>query len=553
MTDKAFETTPPEVLNYISKFVYKARGSMIDPCAGDGGALRFLAEEWNVSRYAIEQDDELYNKMQKRDPTRPVKAFNEHASGVYARGFMIAYVFPPPQTSSAQAVKWLEWTTESLTPEGIGIFRLHKRALHNPDFMVAVLTYFKDIQVFQDPEGLSVSAGLFIMAARTHEPGDRATPDLEALQKFAEKVEHAIPIGQGRIRTVKSPYYSVSFQFRIRGLEWEDVVEEIYEHSWPRLEVPFSRVSANFSSNLRHWRKAIEDGENPLHDLDKIPCEYASVNHDASVWCDALAAVDRGIYVLSLIGRRVHIEIVERGLKASAFISVGARKGKLIGGGSNWQENYHHIMLKLPSGGFHSVWFYRNATAKPHTTRDPLFAPLNDTVAAQMMANITGLPIPPEWADLIISKKFRVDKQTVYRVDGTFFHIFREATMKDLTVLARNDELPEPKKRQPEILRPIMPPSTGIWAQLAMQEFVNDIPLKDGIIMHSSPIELIDTEVGEALDQRIEVTEIIRKDAITVAVFHYKDSGLFRAGDWEVYQTETADQFDSEEDEDDNG
>jgi hypothetical protein len=88
-----------------------------------------------------------------------------------------------------------------------------------------------------------------------------------------------------------------------------------------------------------------------------------------------------------------------------------------------------------------------------------------------------------------------------------------------------------------------------------MQEFVNDIPLPGGIVMHAKPVEIEDTEVGEALDKRVEVTTILRKDAVRVAVFHYLNNGTHMAGDWEIFQTETAedmeDEFDEDEEDDD--
>lgn len=434
------------------------------------------------------------------------------------------------------------------------MLRLPMRRMQNPDLLSTLAFKYDQVSFYKDPEGLSdVSPDLVTVAARLMDKKDRDLPTVERLQEIARQLEICPVLSKSALRSIQGAQRSsLHFAFRIKGLEWEDVYKEVYEVSWPRLGVPFAREFGTISANLIQYQDDREKKKDTDHTNYSV--EQAHVTRDSLVWCDLMATHKKGILALSMVGRRVHIENTERGLKASGMINVGrSLRGKLIGGGSQWQDNYHRIMMKLPGGAFHCVWFHRNATAEPIDDSIPLLLPTQEAVAAKMIANLTGLPVVKEWVAEVkrpLSTAWRdVSK---FRVQGDIYHVNPESVMGVMSRAARDGLLPEPGDAQPEVLRPIMTPSSGIWAQLAMQEFVNDVPMKDnGIIMHSTPIELLDTEVSESLDDKIEVTNILRRDAVRISVFHYKMSNGFSPGDWEVYQSETADMLEEEEDDDD--
>lgn len=540
-TKQVYEPTPLPALKHIARFVNDGYGSMLDPCAGNGDALSYLSGEWALSRYGIEPNSLLYHEMVRQND--PAGSLNEYASAVFARSFMVIYTFPPTDLTAERAIQWLEWIRDAAGPQGICIWRLPKRIVLNPDWIKAFDMWFEDTEFYLDPPGLqNVTPDLFNIRSKRSEKSQWIY-SAASIQQMVKRIEEAVGIDVAKYSPWR--YYSTSakFAFRLRGVEWEDVVTEVYDWSWPRLWIPFAKEYVCFSDNAATWARAKKEGFDPLTQLRSPYVGY--VNRDAEVWVDCFAAQDRNLYMVSMIGRKKNIQIIEHGLKASAFMQIGNSKTKLEGGGTNWQERYVSVMHKLPSGAFHCVWFHKNATGKPLTDRIPILMPHNSVVQAQMLSGVTGLPIVAEWVDEIMVGQRRIDRRSSIGLSGGFIYAFEGEIMNKLTKLAAAGNLPEPKRRQPEILRPIMPPSTGIWAQLAMQEFVNDIPLPGNIIMHSRPIELIDTEVGESLDKKVEVTEIIRKDAVRIVVFHYGHSNGFSPGDWEIYQTETAEDFDN--------
>ncbi len=547
MPSKRNEKTPPEVLEVLADFLKPIHGALLDPCAGDGETLGYLAEAWSASRYGVEPDDIYYHQMVKSGVK---SAMSGYFRDIYAKDFVASYVFPPPDAPAGNFVRWCGWMFEAIRDNGVIVWRVPERIVKNPAFIEAFVARFYEAQFFKDiPDLDGSSKDLYVIRCRRRkEVGEH----MDEVQDLVVDIERAVVLGSKTIYAWDTPY-SGNLVFRIRGLEWEDIYEELYEYSWPLLTIPGGREDAWFSYRLKAWREAIEAGEDPHETSAAEPPEKAYWQVGSEVWCDAFATYQRGIYVLSMVGRKRDIQILEKGLKSSQLIHLGRySKGKLQGGGTVWKENYTAKIVKLPkSGAFHAVWLHNNATPRATDEELPGLLPLGSrTVAAQIVANTTGLPVLPEWVNDIMDQTGYVDKKHRDGIHGEFKHMFGGEIQRYMTQMAANGTLDEPMVRNPEVLRPIMPPSTGIWAQLAMQEFVNDIPLPGGIVMHAKPVEIEDTEVGEALDKRIEVTTILRKDAVRVSVFHYLNNGTHMAGDWEIFQTETADDVEDEDDED---
>jgi hypothetical protein len=424
MPSKRNEKTPPEVLEQIAKFMKPVHGALLDPCAGDGEALDVLAEEWTCSRYGVEPDDIYYHQLSQNVAKQAIAGYFRD---VYAKDFVVSYVFPPPDGPAGNFVRWCNWMFTAARNDGVVIWRLPKRIVQNPAFIEAFVARFYEAQWFKDlPDLENVSKDLYVVRCRRRE---EVGEHMDEIQDLVLDIERAPVLGSKTIYAWDTPY-SGNLVFRLRGLEWEDIYEEVYDHSWPLLSIPGGREPAWHSSRLAAWNRAIADGEDPHETSAADPPDKAYWTLGSEVWCDAFASFKRGIYVLSMIGRKRDILIMEKGLKSSQLVQIGryGTKGKLQGGGTQWKENYTARIVKLPkSGAFHAVWYHNNATPRANDVDLPGLLPEGSrTVAAQIVANATGLPVLPEWVDDIMSKTGYVDRKNYTSIHGAFRNMFSD-------------------------------------------------------------------------------------------------------------------------------
>jgi hypothetical protein len=520
---KEYHPTPYQILPFVADLLDKAHRSMLDPCAGDGKTLDYLARKWTCSRYGVETDKERFAEL-----SDTAKALNERFEDVYARNFSVIYAYPPPNTG--KPVGWLRNVYRATSDEGIVIWRLTKKTLQKPKVIEAFTELYFDWEMFRDPPGIWDKGNHYTIRCRAKEEEDVGTSQVECFE-FSQAVEEAGVLGEVMAEPWDAPYAYGGSKFRQRGLEWEDVYEELME-TLNDMRVPKTGEKIHFKE-VEAWYKAIEEGKNPTH---KNPMTASS--SAGQCWSLGFSFGDRGIYVLSLIGRKTSIYAIESEIRRGRTIKVNYQAGKSLGGITGAKQDYHILKAQLPNtGAFVHVWIHRNCTKDPIGKR--LFVPnQEDELAAKMVSNACGAPVAPEWMDIIASNTGYVNYRNIMGVDGRFLNVSREKVMRALGKEAKDGELPTPSPIKPEQIRPIMPPSVGIWAQLAMQEFINEIPLPGGIIMHAQPIMIKDVETEEAIDGRVERTTVERKDAVRVTVFHYEGD---RAGEWEVFETEKID------------
>jgi hypothetical protein len=190
------------------------------------------------------------------------------------------------------------------------------------------------------------------------------------------------------------------------------------------------------------------------------------------------------------------------------------------------------------TGAFHCLWIFNNATERADSEEtSTVLVPPEGEHSARIVAHASGCPVPIEWAKYLVGK-CGVFAREIHNIDAKFCKVDQHVVMGHLTRWAQSGNMPEPTGLSPEIIRPVMPPSAGIWAQLALQGFANDIPLPGGIIMHAEQLTIQDVDISEGADKTTETVKIIRKDAVRFVVFHYKSNGKFKAGDWEIFETE---------------
>lgn len=532
MAKEIYEPTPPGILQHIAEFVSPAHCAMLDPWAGDGQDLEYLSRRWHCSRYGVETDAKLYQQLEKL-----TKALHEDFFGCYVRNFQLIYVKLP--TDISNPVAWINEIHQASAERAIIIWRLPKRVVLMPSAIKALVTHFDNIEAFKDPPHAYEHLKMFTIRCTAKE---KITFSIQEAQSFAETIEHAPTLGTIYIKPWDTPRYPKGTRhFKIRGLEWEDVFPDIAQ-IWSRITVPMSNKVFNWSTiSTKYLSSLSENIANP-----KIPDpSIVDGPPGIQVWCDAYAVADGGIYMLSMSGRKNAIRAVEAWLKNSKTVKLGYYRHKLIGGGSNWQKNYRVLTTRLTnSGAYLSIWIHNNATCRPDAkATSNLFIPEDNVIAANMISRMTGFPVAPEWMEYV--KGYYVRKSSIQNLKGKFIQIPRHRLEELLIPLAKRGELETPEFRPPEVIRPIMPPSVGIWGQFVTQEFINEIPMGNRIIMHAEPIEIPDVDQEITPDGKKETIEVIRKDCARITVFHFAGQ---EAGEVEIYETA---KYNEEKDDDD--
>ena len=521
MGTKVYQTTPPEVLPLIADLLDRQHTPLLDPCAGDGETINYLANKWSCSRYAVEPVPELYNRCKEH-----AKALNERFEDVYARHFCVIYAYPPFDMKNP--VSWLRGVAEAATDDGIVIWRLTKKQLLKPKVIEVFTELYYKYELFKDPPHVWDRGNHYTIRCRKRE--EPKPVDSEWIE-FAQAVERAPVLGSIIVEPWSRDCHG-RMTFRQRGLEWEDVYPELVE-TLRDYKVPKTGEKFDWGV-VSNWDRAIQCKEDPMDSMKDPIHVNASYGQ---CWSAGHVAYEKKVYIIALVGRKTAIAAVESEFKRGNGFRISYKNFKPIGGITGARNDYRVTKMTLPETGAHvHIWVHKKCTSD--SAQGMLWIPENKEEAARLISNACGIPITPEWMDDIPTSSAHSWYATKFLMNGYFKTVNRELIMKQLGKLAKGGNLTKPEPIEPEKIRPIMPPSVGIYAQLAMQEFINNIPLPGGIIMFAKPIEIDDIDTEEALDGVIEKTTILRKDAIRVVVFHYEgdDAGL-----WEVFETERID------------
>src|SRR5574340_87796 len=98
-----FYPTPPRVYEWIAQYVLPSQdtGRLIDPCAGEGIAAAYLAQEWHLESYGIELDAERAQASAQR-LTR-VLHLDYAAARVPPHAFQVLFLNPPYSPEEGEA------------------------------------------------------------------------------------------------------------------------------------------------------------------------------------------------------------------------------------------------------------------------------------------------------------------------------------------------------------------------------------------------------------------------------------------------------------------
>ena len=385
--EREWTPTPHSILPHIANMMKKLHTSLLDPCAGDGFTLDYLSKKWSCSRYGIEVDPNLFPEVKKIG-----KAISERFEDTYARGFTMAYVYPPPSVKNP--TEWVRMVVKAMMPGGIVIWRLTKKTLQRPKVIDAMTELFKDWELYKDPPSTWEYGNHYIIRARIKDLNKRFTDQGQCFD-FSQALEEAPTLGDAIIKEWDTPS-GRGIKFRQRGLEWEDVYPDLMD-ALNEMEMPGTGEKLYFDS-VKEWFEDTEDGNPHL-----IPDPKPATSSFGQCWSHGYTARDKKLYALVLVGRKTSLYAVESQLKRGRSIEIGYASFKLLGGATGAKEDFTVIVKTLPhTGAIVHIWVHVQCTRRARSDSGfSVFVPEdNDEMAAKMLSNALGIPIAPEWMDI---------------------------------------------------------------------------------------------------------------------------------------------------------
>ena len=552
-------TIPADMVRRVGLLVDGAYARAFDPCVGDAKTFYQLAKVWKASAYGVEPE-QMFSGL-----ARQALGFSNFLAAQFEdcvlKGFPLAYVNPPIERR--REINWIKRVWESMIPGGVAIWILPEKTTKQPEWLMKFSQFFGDTEAFKFPDKYKGPVPQLIIRTRPREQEDLGSDEVR-LKMLLEAVEGANPL----------PDYPTSwelpksirdrarelFVFKVRALEWDDVFKDLMETSYPHLEEIMELPQFDHFEEYKTTKEALADPEKTAayrakygHDPKYVTNRPKTISEGTFVvWVDSLLTAEKEVMFMSMCGRLSHIRLVEMMLKGGKQIKAEYTSIVLDGKMRHWKKVYQNFVFRLPiSGAYQSIWVHTNLTGKmARSMQATALCQSKPKLSAKLISAASGLPIMPEWVDdLNTGNCFQyLQNYHSFNIDACAKRPEPDAIKRRLTQLAKVGNLDEPTPGASEIIRPLMPPSAGGYAQLALQQFINNYPLStaegDKFVLYAKPMIKEDVEVSDVMNDKVEITTVTRKDAVHVELFHYAGP---RAGEWEVFETGAG------EDEEENG
>ena len=207
---------------------------IFDPCAGEGAALKSIADRLNAETYGIEIDKERGAKAQA---ALTKCLITDYKATRITQGFAsLLYLNPPYDWAARQELEqseryertFLRETIKYLMPQGILVYLIPKKRLDT--FIASMLSYrFENIRVYAFPEALYrqfTQIILFAVRKKTPSPDDGMAAYLKdvgtgVVPPLPEVPEYVYPVPKAPCKP---------FTFRTAEMDPAELEEEIRLH-----------------------------------------------------------------------------------------------------------------------------------------------------------------------------------------------------------------------------------------------------------------------------------------------------------------------------------
>lgn len=228
-----FYPTPCEVVDLIAEYIRRPMFPegirLLDPCCGEGEALRALAARMGVKEtYGVELDLERA-KRAKAGLKRVISGSFESMRSVW-RGFSLLFLNPPydhDEESKRLEYKFLVKLTPYLQTGGLLIYLIVKKHL-NKETARYLASHFEDIEVRRFPDPHFERFSQIVIFARKREGAFRSPESERALNRIAS----SDPSGISELLKPDYPVYelpsgSQNFVFYSEAVHPEETLMEV--------------------------------------------------------------------------------------------------------------------------------------------------------------------------------------------------------------------------------------------------------------------------------------------------------------------------------------
>jgi hypothetical protein len=197
-----FYPTPPRVTTLIKSYFYKAPGcKVLDPCAGEGVAVKALADHVKGWPLAIELSRERAAACKKNG----VRTFHGDSLSYTGKGFGLLYLNPPYDDGNGERLErtFLKHWTPALLPSGVLVFIIPERVLEKvEDYLTS---WYSHLFAFHFPEPeYQAFRQIVIFGVKREEPAPPSTLRITGVLGFIHH-RYSVPAGGAGLLYTQGP------------------------------------------------------------------------------------------------------------------------------------------------------------------------------------------------------------------------------------------------------------------------------------------------------------------------------------------------------------
>jgi len=233
-SSSGFYPTPPSILSSISTLIANPehhQGRLLDPCAGNGHPLQYLAQAWSLSPYGIELDRQRVTQCRTAGAT--ILHSDSQLCYVSREAFSGLFL-NPPYDFAGQGERteylWLKQWTPMLQPEGLLIYIIQEHQ-YTEKVLYYLSTYYRDVSLFRFPpdEYEAFSQTVFI-GKRVRTPNPSETVKRQLWRLLRANTLPDLPKEASPRYTIPPLLIRGEISFSSTWIDPQDIYTEAHEH-----------------------------------------------------------------------------------------------------------------------------------------------------------------------------------------------------------------------------------------------------------------------------------------------------------------------------------
>lgn len=229
-----FYPTPPRILSSVSSVITNPThhpGRLLDPCAGNGIPLHYLAQAWELSPYGIELDRQ--RAAQCRTAPATILHSDAQLCEVSRESFSCLFL-NPPYDFAGQGERteylWLKRWTPTLQPEGLLIYIIQEHQ-YTEKVLYYLSTYYREVSLFRfPPEEYEAFRQTVFIGKRVRTPNPSETVKRQLWRLLRTNNLPILPVDTEPRYTIPSLLIRGVITFSSDWIDPADIYAEAHDH-----------------------------------------------------------------------------------------------------------------------------------------------------------------------------------------------------------------------------------------------------------------------------------------------------------------------------------